>query len=100
MCNEAVWDSLIAAMMNKQEISPDSFSVSCMLAGEGSALGSSNSDPYATEPEYSDDWIKEGPRLMIVVPDRAMLAAHGFDRVPSNAGHGTDYRICRHVHFP
>ena len=73
MCNEAVWDGLIGAMLNKQDFSPDTFSVSYMLAGEGSAIGNSNSDPYATEPENSDDWIKEGPHLMIVVPDRAML---------------------------
>ncbi len=73
MCNEAVWDGLIGAMLNKQEFSPDTFSVSYMLAGEGSAIGNSNSDPYATEPENSDDWIKEGPHLMIVVPNRAML---------------------------
>ena len=73
MCNEAVWDRLIGAMLNKEDFSPDSFSVSYMLAGEGSAIGNSNSDPYATEPENSDDWIKEGPHLMITVPDRAML---------------------------
>jgi hypothetical protein len=73
MCNEAVWDGLIGAMLNKQEFSPDTFSVSYMLAGEGSAIGNSNSDPYATEPENSEDWIKEGPHLMIVVPNRAML---------------------------
>jgi len=73
MCNEAIWDGLIGAMLNKQDFSPDSFSVSYMLAGEGSAIGNSNSDPYATEPENSEDWIKEGPHLMIVVPDRAML---------------------------
>lgn len=33
----------------------------------------SNSDPYATEPDKSDDWVKEGPQLMITVPDSAML---------------------------
>jgi hypothetical protein len=73
MCNEAVWDALIGAMLNKKSFNSDKFSVSYMLAGEGSALGNSNSDPYATEPDKSDDWIKEGPHLMIVVPDRAML---------------------------
>ncbi len=73
MCNEAVWDGLIGAMLNKQEFSSDTFSVSYMLAGEGSAIGNSNSDPYATEPENSEDWIKEGPHLMIVVPNRATL---------------------------
>jgi hypothetical protein len=73
MCNEPVWDALIGAMLNKKDFKPDKFSVSYMLAGEGTALGVSNSDPYATEPDKSDDWVKEGPHLMIVVPDRAML---------------------------
>ena len=73
MCNEAVWDALISAMLSKKSFESDKFSVSYMLAGEGTALGVSNSDPYATEPEKSDDWVKEGPHLMIVVPDRAML---------------------------
>jgi hypothetical protein len=61
MCNEAVWDTLISSMLNKKSFKCDKFSVSYMLAGEGSALGVSNSDPYATEPEKSDDWVKEGP---------------------------------------
>ena len=73
MCNEAVWDELIGAMLNKKEFNPKSFSVSYMLAGEGSALGVSNSDPYATDHKQSKDWVKEGPHLMIVVPNRGML---------------------------
>jgi hypothetical protein len=73
MCNEPVWDKLIDAMLNKKSFSSDQFSVSYMLAGEGTALGVSNSDPYATEPEKSKDWVKEGPHLMIVVPNGAML---------------------------
>ena len=79
MCNEAVWDTLISTMLNKKSFKPEYFSVSDMLAGEGSALGVSNSDPYATEPEKSDDWVKEGPHLMIVVPDRAMLEGLSTD---------------------
>jgi hypothetical protein len=73
MCNEPVWDELISSMLNKKSFTPNKFSVSYMLAGEGTAIGVSNSDPYATEPSKSDDWVKEGPHLMIVVPDRAML---------------------------
>ncbi|MCP8688111.1 hypothetical protein [Marinobacterium sedimentorum] len=73
MCNEPVWDSMIGALMGKKDFKPDSLSVSYMLAGEGTATGSSNSDPYATDPASSDDWVKEGPHLMIVVPDPAML---------------------------
>ncbi len=82
MCNEAVWDDLIGSMLNKEGFAPDKFSVSYMLAGEGSAIGNSNSDPYATEPENSDDWIKEGPHLMIVVPNRALL--EGMSRDPND----------------
>ncbi len=82
MCNEKTWDALISAMQNKQDFKPDALSVSYMLAGEGTALGVSNSDPYATDPASSDDWVKEGPHLMIIVPDRAMLK--GLSRDPKD----------------
>ena len=82
MCNEAVWDDLIGSMMNKKKFKPRTFSVSYMLAGEGTALGVSNSDPYATDPAKADDWVKEGPHLMIVVPDRSLLK--GLSRDPKD----------------
>ena len=82
MCNEAVWDALIGAMLAKEKFESNQFSVSYMLAGEGSALGVSNSDPYATDPAKSDDWVKEGPHLMIVVPDRSIL--EGLSRDPND----------------
>jgi hypothetical protein len=53
-----------------------------MLAGEGNALGVSNSDPYAAEPEKSNDWVKEGPHLMIVVPDTGI--PEGMSTNPSD----------------
>jgi hypothetical protein len=73
MCNDPVWDALIQSMLNKKDFKPDRISVSYMLAGEGTAIGASNSDPYAKDPANSNDWVKEGPHLMIVVPDPAML---------------------------
>jgi hypothetical protein len=79
MCNDAVWDALIHAMMKQEDFKADRFSVSYMLAGEGTAPGVSNSDPYATEPGKSNDWVKEGPHLMIAVPDRAMLESLSTD---------------------
>lgn len=79
MCNEPVWDALIGAMLNKTSFDSDRFSVSYMLAGEGTALGVSNSDPYASEPEKSHDWVKEGPHLMIVVPDSRTLEGMSTD---------------------
>lgn len=79
MCNEAVWDELIGSMLNKKSFMPNKLSVSYMLAGEGTALGVSNSNPYATKSAMSDDWVKEGPHLMIVVPDRALLEGLSTD---------------------
>lgn len=79
MCNDATWDALIAALMSKQDFKPTSFSISYMLAGEGDAPGVSNSDPYATDPSKVDDWIKEGPHLMIIVPDKSMLEGLSTD---------------------
>jgi hypothetical protein len=79
MCNEPTWDTLIQSMMNKKDFKPDRISVSYMLAGEGTAIGVSNSDPYASDPNNSNDWVKEGPHLMIVVPNRALLEGLSTD---------------------
>ena len=79
LCNEAQWDALIAALMNKEELDVEEFSISYMLAGEGDAIGVSNSDPFATEPAEHDDWVKEGPHLMILVPDPAILEGLSTD---------------------
>ena len=73
MCNRPQWDALIAAVMTKQPIDVKEFSVSYMLAGEGDAIGVSNTDPFATQPTDDNDWVKEGPHLMILVPDPASL---------------------------
>ena len=79
MCNEPVWDDLIGAMLNKKSFKSNLFSVSFMLAGDGNTVGVSNSDPYATDPDKSDDWIKEGPHLMILVPNQALLEGLSTD---------------------
>ena len=79
MCYEAHWDALLAALMTKAPFESTEFSVSYMLAGEGDALGVSNKDPFATEPTDDNDWVKEGPHLMITVPDPAALEGISTD---------------------
>ncbi|MGH9779749.1 MAG: hypothetical protein ACRD5I_15200 [Candidatus Acidiferrales bacterium] len=79
MCNQPEWDALLAALGNSGPFKPTTLSVSYMLAGEGEALGVSNSDPFATDPKHSHDWVKEGPHLMIIVPDPAMLEGLSTD---------------------
>jgi hypothetical protein len=44
----------------------------------GVTPGTSNSDPYQTDPNAVDDWIKEGPHMMIIVP-REMLKGMSHD---------------------
>jgi hypothetical protein len=73
MCNQPQWDALFAAYGKREPIKVKELSVSYMLAGEGDALGVSNSDPFATKATHEHDWVKEGPHLMILVPDAAML---------------------------
>ncbi len=73
MCNRPQWDELLDAAMNKKPIDVKEFSISYMLAGEGEAIGVSNTDPFATKPTDDNDWVKEGPHLMILVPDAAAL---------------------------
>ena len=73
MCNRPQWDALLGAFMKREAIDVEEFSISYMLAGEGEAIGVSNIDPFATEPTDDNDWVKEGPHLMILVPDPAAL---------------------------
>ncbi len=73
MCNQAQWDAVLGAYQKREEIDVKEFSISYMLAGEGEALGVSNVDPFATEPTDENQWVKEGPHLMILVPDAAAL---------------------------
>ena len=79
MYNRPQWDKLLAATLSIKPIDVKEFSISYMLAGEGDALGVSNTDPHATEPTDDNDWVKEGPHLMILVPDPAALEGLSTD---------------------
>lgn len=73
MCNQAQWDAVVAAMMKKEPVEVKELSVSYMLAGDGDSSGVSNSDPFAADPHAHGDFVKEGPHLMILVPDQKAL---------------------------
>lgn len=65
--------------MAKAPVEVKEVSISYMLAGEGDAPGGSNIDRFATEPTPDNQWIKEGPHLMILVPDLDMLEGLSTD---------------------
>ncbi|MDX1740001.1 MAG: hypothetical protein R3178_01860, partial [Rhodothermales bacterium] len=97
MCFDGPWQAWGAAWMNEKPYSTDKIGISYMLAGD---RGASNIDPYAAGPTDDNDWVQEGPHIMLVAPDPAMLA--GIPRDPSTGGpyvmwDGTPYA---HVMIP
>lgn len=81
MCNDAVWMEWGDAYLNKKDYAGGKFGISYMLAGDE---GASNIDPYAEGPTEDNDWIKEGPHIMILVSDPALL--EGMSTDPHNGG--------------
>ena len=67
----------------QEPVTVDELSVSYMLAGEGDAIGVSNTDPFAPKPTNDNDWVKEGPHLMILAPTELL---EGYPADPENGG--------------
>lgn len=65
------------AYVNKTDFQANRMGISYMLAGDGA--GASNLDPAAEKPDAENDWVIEGPHLMVLVPDPAMLDALSTD---------------------
>ncbi len=79
MCNDAVWMEALGALQAGEPFPTGKFGVSYMLAGEGGAPGVSNLDPAATEPTEDNMWIKDGPHMMLILPDPALYAGMSND---------------------
>jgi len=91
MCLDAVWLEWAKAWQNKEPYTAESVGIAYMLQGDG---GASNVDPFAMEATEDNQWIEEGPHLMIIAPP-ALLEAFPTD--PHNGGPyvmwaGTDYQ--------
>jgi len=82
MCLDEVWLRWADAWMHKKPFSTDRVGVAYMLAGD--AAGASNIDPHATTPTADNQWVIEGPHVMIIVPDAAQL--DGLPDKPDAAG--------------
>ncbi len=81
MCMDGPWMKWADAWANKKDFETDRIGISYMLAGDG---GASNIDPYAEGPTDDNQWVQEGPHLMIIVPDPAML--EGISTDPYHGG--------------
>ncbi len=69
ICNDAVWMKMLTAVGSKGPFETNQMGFSYMLGGDG---GVSNSDPYHSDPMNAEDFIKEGPHLMVIAP-KAMI---------------------------
>ncbi|TFH88762.1 hypothetical protein EQG41_01220 [Billgrantia azerbaijanica] len=91
MCLDAVWLEWAKAWQNKESYTADSVGIAYMLQGDE---GASNVDPFAMEATEDNQWVVEGPHLMIIAPP-ALLEAFPSD--PHSGGPyvmwgGTDYQ--------
>jgi hypothetical protein len=70
-CIDATWMKWVGFYMNHQPPSIDRVGIGYMIAPGGGT--GSNSDPYATARTDDNDWGRDPPHLMILVPDLAAL---------------------------
>jgi hypothetical protein len=82
MCMDSEWLKWAEAWQNKADYASDTIGISYMLAGDGNG-GGSNIDPYAEAATDDNEWVVEGPHLMIIVPT-ALL--EGLPTDPQNGG--------------
>ena len=68
MCLDAEWMRWADAWMNKKEFEPEQVGIAYMLAGDPPDGGASNTDPFATEETADNQWVVEGPHLMLIGP--------------------------------
>lgn len=83
MCNDAIWQKMMMAIANKKEYKVNGIGISYMLLGDPKGAGVSNSDPYHPNPKSADDYVEEGPHLMILVPKELLK---GITDDPSTGG--------------
>jgi hypothetical protein len=86
MCLDEVWMQWVDAWAKRRPFTPSRVAFGYMMAGDSRDGGASNTDPFAARPTADNDWMVEGPHVMLLVPDPAMLEA-----LPAAHHHGGPY---------
>lgn len=84
MCMDEPWLAWMDAWMNQEPFQAERIGLSYMLAGDAPDAGASNINPFDSEPTPDNDWVVEGPHIMIIVPDEALL--EGLPTSPDTGG--------------
>lgn len=90
MCLDAQWMAWLDALVHKRPPSNTGIGLAYMMAGDSPDGGASNIDPAATQPTADNDWMVEGPHIMIITPDTATM-----DNVPASHAGGGPYVMWR-----
>ena len=97
MCLDGPWMNWLKAYQKKQDFTPERIGIAYMLAGDSPGGGASNIEPYAKGPTPENDWIVEGPHVMIIVPDDSVLA--GLPVTPETDGPYVMYPDTPYAHI-
>ncbi|MGV8989547.1 MAG: hypothetical protein ACOH2H_25330 [Cypionkella sp.] len=84
MCMDAEWRRWMAAWMGGTPFTAKHVGISYMLAGDAPDGGASNIDPAAPQPTADNEWIVEGPHMMVITPDP--MAFNGLPTVIQTDG--------------
>ena len=81
MCLDKVWQKWGEALMSKAKPQISGTGLAYMLRGD---KGASNTDPSATGPTATNQWVVSPPHVMVLYADLNML--NGFPTDPMNGG--------------
>jgi hypothetical protein len=81
MCLDKQWQEWAAAWIGKRQPKVAGVGVAYMLRGD---KGVSNTDPYASGPTATNEWVKSGPHIMVLLPDAKLL--EGIPTDPKSGG--------------
>jgi hypothetical protein len=91
MCGDAMWIEWLKGYSTGAEPNITAPGIAYMLQGES---GASNSDPSLTEPPAGEDWIEDGPHIMVLLPeplDQAVFTTTHLVTAPYIMFGGTPY---------
>ena len=82
MCVDEIWLAAMQAYAHHDTgFRPSRVGIAYMLAGD---TGTSNINPYDEHRTATNQWVEEGPHLMMIEPDPARL--QGLSTDPNNGG--------------
>ena len=94
MCLDKEWQGWADAWMNKKDPQIKGVGVGYMLKGD---RGTSNTDPFATGPTPTNQWVVSPPHVMVLTPDASQLNALPTD--PHSGGPWVMWKGTKYAHI-